>query len=192
VKPKPPAIHLPPAIRNVILLGFRASGKTTVGRALADRLGWWFVDTDAQAQAATGQTIHYLFTEVGEEYFRRLETGIILGAARQSQQVVSVGGGAVLSAENRACLRAAGVCIWLAAPVEELQRRIEADPASATTRPALTAVGGLEEIRTLLRERGPLYAELAQHVVDTAGRTVSQVTDEILALLQPRRRSRKR
>ncbi len=182
-----------PATRNVILIGGRGSGKTSVGRELAAHLGWSFIDTDAQIEAASGRTIRDLFEQDGEAFFRRLEAGVIRGIIRHTEQVVSAGGGAVLSAENRNTLRAAGVCIWLAAPAEELYRRIQSDPRTAATRPALTDQAGVDEVRQLLRERGPLYAELAQHVVETAGRSVAQVVADVAALLtRPRGTARKR
>lgn len=169
--------------RNIILLGARGCGKTSVGRELACRLGRPFVDTDEQIEARTGRVIRDIFAEDGEPAFRRLETEAIAAATRGQRQVISVGGGAVLSDRNRAMLRAAGVCIWLTAPAEELCRRIQADPGSAARRPPLTARAGLDEVRHLLAERERLYAATAHHVVSTVGLSVAQAVDAVLAAL---------
>jgi shikimate kinase len=171
------------AASNLILIGYRGCGKSSVGRQVAARLGWLFVDTDERIEGATGQSIQAIFQADGEAIFRRKEAEIVAQVASGRRQVISVGGGAVLLDENRNTLRAAGVCVWLTAPAEELQRRILADPRSAVTRPALTAGGGLEEIRHLLGQREPLYASLAEHVVSTAGRSVEQVIDDVLTVL---------
>lgn len=177
------------AASNLILIGYRGCGKSCVGRQLAARLGWRFVDTDELVEAAAGKPIRAIFEQDGEAAFRQQETGIVAQAAAGRRQVISVGGGAVLVEENRAILRAAGTRVWLTAPAEELQRRIEADPRSAATRPALTARAGLDEIRHLLGQREPLYASIAEHVVPTAGLSVEQVTDAVLAVLAAGRAS---
>jgi shikimate kinase len=169
--------------RNVILIGYRGCGKTSVGRLLATRLGWTLVDTDERIEAAAGRSIRDIFAQGGEAAFRRLEADAVAEVARGTRQVISVGGGAVLSEDNRRTLRAAGVRVWLTAPAEELYRRMRGDPRDARTRPALTGRGGLDEVRHLLAEREPLYAELADHVVPTGQRSVEQVVEAILAAL---------
>ena len=171
------------AARNVVLIGYRGCGKTSVGRSLATRLGWTFVDTDDLIEAAAGCSIREIFEREGEAGFRVRETTAVQEVARGTQQVISVGGGAILSADNRTMLRGAGVCVWLTAPPEELHRRLQADPRSGSTRPALTSKSELEEIRHLLQRRAPLYAELAEHVVDTAGRSLEQVVAAVFAFL---------
>ena len=169
--------------RNVILIGARGSGKTTVGRRLAGRLGWSFVDTDEQIVSAVGMPIREFFEQEGEPAFRRHERAAIARAVRGRAQVIAVGGGAVLDAANRAALRKAGVCIWLAAPATVLWRRIRADRRTARTRPPLTAHRGLAEVRHLLAERRPLYAALAQHVVQTGRRSIADVVRAVLTAL---------
>ena len=147
------------SVRNVILIGYRGCGKTCVGREVAARLGWTFVDTDERIEAQ-GRSIRQIFEQEGEPFFRRLETDVIAEVTRGTEQVIAVGGGAVLSEANRTALRAAGLCIWLTAPVAELHRRSLADPRSLATRPALTPRSGLDEIRHLLAQREPLYAAM--------------------------------
>ncbi len=169
--------------RNIILIGCRGCGKSSVGRELALRLGWPLVDTDERIETTAGRSIREIFEQDGEAAFRRLETKVIAQVALGSRQVISAGGGAVLSEPNRRTLRAAGLCVWLTAPPEELHRRMLGDPRSDATRPALTDREGLGEVRHLLEQREPLYAALAHHVVETAGRSIGQVVDDVLALL---------
>ena len=166
--------------RNVVLIGYRGSGKTCVGREVARRLGWDFVDTDELVERAAGRCIRDIFTQEGEGHFRALEQRIVARVAAARGQVIAVGGGAVLSAGNRAALRRAGICVWLTAPATELYRRLEADPRSGATRPALTTRGGLAEVRHLLAQRRPLYAALADHVVPTRARSIEEVATAVL------------
>ncbi len=173
--------------RNVILIGARGCGKTTVGRELARRLGWPFVDTDAEIQAAAGRCIREIFAQDGAPAFRDLEEHAVAAACRGGPRVLSVGGGAVLREANRGALRAAGVCIWLTAPPEELYRRSQADPHGGDTRPPLTEHAGVAEVECLLAERTPLYAATAEHVLETQRRAVNEVVDAILTLLGPQR-----
>lgn len=168
---------------NVVLIGPRGSGKSSVGRMLAERLGWPLADTDREIELAVGAAVREIFAQRGESGFRALERDAIARLAHVRSHVISVGGGAVLKPDNRRALRAAGVVVWLTATPEELLRRIEADAASAATRPALTAYSGLDEIRHLLAAREPLYAEIATLRVATGGRSVAEVVETVLASL---------
>ena len=162
-------------MKNIILIGLRGSGKTRVGAALAARLGWAFVDTDDLIERTKQRSIAEIFTAEGEAAFRSLEVETIADVARGCRRVISVGGGAVLSARNRRLLRNAGICV--------LNARMESDPRTASSRPALTEQAGLAEMRWLLEQRRGLYAEVAHHEVDTTGRTVEQVVEAVLAVL---------
>lgn len=173
----------PPRVsaKNVILIGPRGCGKSSVGRAVAERLGWTFVDTDARVEARAGRSIRAIFAAEGEAHFRELEARIIEEVSQGAGQVIAVGGGAVLRASNRDALRRAGTCVWLTAPAEELHRRLQSDARSASTRPALTDLPALDEVRHLLAEREPLYAGLAEHVVATTARTTDDVAAAVLS-----------
>jgi shikimate kinase len=172
--------------RNVVLIGYRGCGKSSVGQVLAARLSWRYVDTDALIEHEAGCTVAELFARAGEADFRKREARIVAKVARGARQIISVGGGAVLDAANQAHLKAAGPCVWLTAPPEELHRRLTADTRSATLRPNLTTQGGLAEIREVLNARAPVYNAVADHTVDTTGRTVEQVVDDVLAWMQAR------
>jgi shikimate kinase len=173
-----------PSVRNVILIGYRACGKTTVGAALAERLGWTFVDTDQIIQARTKRSIRAIFTHDGEAAFRDHEAAAVTAVTTGRNQVISVGGGAILRLENRERLRAAGYCCWLTAPPEVLYERIAADQQSAANRPPLTPAGGtLAEVERVLTERAALYAATSHSEIDVSPLTVDQVVAAILARL---------
>ncbi len=170
---------------NIVLVGARGSGKTVVGRLVAAQLDWAFVDTDEQVEAGAGQTIATIFASLGEPGFRRMECEALARMLGGMHRVVSVGGGAVLSAGNRVRIRAGGICVWLTAPPDELHRRCLADQSTAARRPALTALPELEEFRQVLAFREPLYKAVADHVVDTTGRSPEEVARMVVALLPP-------
>jgi len=165
---------------NLVLIGYRGCGKTTVGRIVAQRLAWTFVDTDELIEHAAGRNIARIFAENGEPAFRELEAVAVQQAIRGTRHVVSVGGGAVLREENRLHIGAGGFCVWLTAPAEELHRRLVADPRSSAQRPALTAQPGLDEIKNLLAKRTPLYEAVAHRIVDTTGRALDDVVNDVL------------
>lgn len=166
---------------NVVLIGYRGCGKTSVGRALAVRLGRPFVDTDESISDDAGCSIREIFTREGEPAFREREHDAIERVGGRSGHVISVGGGAVLREDNRALLRAAGRCVWLMADAETLIARLRSDPQTACTRPSLTADDLAGEVRTLLAQRLPYYESLADERIDTAGLTIDQVVARVLA-----------
>lgn len=164
----------------LFLIGCRASGKTSVAPVLAGRLGWDWVDADLALEAREGRTIHRTFEEEGESGFREREAELLQELCRRRQFVVATGGGVVLRPDNRERMRATGRVVWLSADADTLWRRLEADLTGLARRPTLT-VGGRAEVEEVLRQRAPLYREMADLVVATAGRTPEQVADVILA-----------
>ena len=179
-RPRPDARNVR---ENLILIGYRGCGKSTVGRLVARRLGWRFIDTDELIEKASGRSIASIFTADGEPAFRELERWAIEQAVEGSRRVIAVGGGAVLSEANRHRLGAAGLCIWLTAPPEELHSRLQSDPRSPSQRPPLTDLGGLEEVRRLLAARAPLYRAVADRIIDTAGLSVEELVQEVSAVV---------
>jgi shikimate kinase len=172
----------PSSIRDEIitLIGYRGCGKTVVGRELAARLGWSFIDTDDVIEQKAGKIIREIFQTDGEMAFRRMEADVLEEALSGRRRVIGTGGGAVLARRNRRSLRSSGVCIWLTAPPEELHARIEADAQSTARRPELTNHPGLEEIEAILQVRLPIYEATADHVISTAGRSIEQVVETVL------------
>lgn len=147
-------------MQSIYLIGYRGSGKTTVGRCMAERLGYRFVDADEVLEEQYGVRIRDIFANEGEAAFRDKESRILEQIAQHDQQVVATGGGVILREANRQRLRQTGWVVWLMADAETLWQRISLDPTTGQRRPNL-AMGGLEEVRQMLAHRHSLYAETA-------------------------------
>ena len=130
-----------------------------------------------------GCSIRQIFDAEGEEGFRDRETAVVEKLTRLYKVVLSFGGGVILRERNRKLISNSGPVIWLTASPEELHRRISSDPASSSQRPDLTSVGGLDEIRSILEYRLPLYKECSDREVCTDGKLPGQIVDEIIMLL---------
>ncbi len=165
---------------NLVLLGSMGSGKSTVGRRLAERLGMAFVDTDVLVERAARLSVAEIFQRYGEPRFRALERRAIGRAAVGRRQVIATGGGAVMDPRNRARLRNAGMTIWLKASPEVAVERV----AHTNDRPLLPADQRKDAIARLLAQREPYYREALIHV-DTSGRDVEDVASTIVARLHP-------
>ncbi len=170
--------------RNVSLIGYRGSGKTTVGRVLAERLNWSFVDTDAMIESEAHMTIADIFAAEGETGFRAREHDAIARVAVDARQVIAAGGGAVIDQRNVEFLKSAGPIVWLTACAEVLWARIEADRRSTRTRPDLTPLGGLEEVQAMLAKRQDAYRAAADLTVDTGSPNAAEVSVKILVVLE--------
>jgi shikimate kinase len=171
------------AIRNpqslICLIGPRGSGKTTVARLLAERLGWSWVDADEVLEARHGKSVRAVFADEGEAGFRDKEAAVLADLCGRERHVIATGGGVVLREANRELLRRSARVVWLTADAETLWERLSADASTADRRPAL-AGGGLGEIVEVLRARAPLYRACADLTIETAGRTPHAVVEEIL------------
>ena len=153
------------------------AGKTTVGKLLAARLGWPHLDSDEMISHSTGKTVPEIFEERGEAAFRAEEARVLAEAATSDgPAVVSVAGGAVLSAENRKVMRRAGSVVWLRAEVTTLAERV----GSGKGRPLL-GDDPAEALQRLEGERRPLYAEVADVVVDVDNLGADEVVERIVA-----------
>lgn len=166
---------------HLFLAGYRGTGKTAVAQVLSERLRMQAVDLDDEIQEAAGRSIAEIFAGGGESEFRRLESERLAEIAAGPARLIALGGGAVLREENRRVIRQTGRCVLLTASVETLAQRVAGDAASGAQRPALTSLGQAEEIRQLLDARKTAYQAAADHVVDTEGKSVQQVADEIAA-----------
>ena len=167
---------------NLYLVGYRGTGKTTVGRLLADALGRPFVDLDERIETDAGRSIAAIFADEGEAGFRDRETAA-LRAAVGVDSIIATGGGVVLREGNRRLLKSTGFVVWLQALAEILWERIRADTLTAARRPNLTS-GGLGEIVELLAVRERFYREVADAVVDAGGASPEVVADAILNMIR--------
>lgn len=162
---------------NIVLIGYRGVGKTSVGQVLAERLGRQLVSTDQEIVRRTGESIPDLVARHGWDYFRDRESEVCRDFADRDRLVIDTGGGAVLRSENVQLLRRNGRCFWLTASVETIASRIGGD----TQRPSLTGTKSfVEEIEDVLRDRKPQYQAAADHVVPTDGRSIDQLVQTIL------------
>jgi shikimate kinase len=174
------------ALQGLVLIGYRGTGKSTVGRILAERLGRPFLDCDREIEARSERSIRSIFHESGEPAFRDLEERTLAElTAERPGAVLATGGGAVLRESNRRTLRGFGFVVWLTADPVELARRLEADRLGLAGRPALTAAGTLDEIAQVLAARSPLYAQLADTIIPTDGQDPRRVAEAILERWNP-------
>ena len=160
------------------LAGMMGAGKSSSGSLAAAALGVSFYDTDAEVAKAFEITVGELWDRLGEPGFRALEKAVVLRLAGEPA-IVATGGGTVLDPENRQVMTASGSVVWLQAPPEVLLERVGA----STGRPLLDrAEDRLGEISSLAEERAGRYQEAASHVIDTSGKTIAEVADEIVSL----------
>lgn len=168
---------------KIILIGYRCTGKTSVGKGVAVRLGVPFYDTDDLIQRHVGKTVKEIVDEEGWDAFRAAEKAIIKQLPSFADAVIAVGGGAVMEAENRGVLRHNGFCVWLTADLKTIVERMKNDKASAAQRPPLSDDGMERETAKILELRKPVYQKLADCTVDTAGKGIDAITDEVCAVL---------
>lgn len=168
---------------NVVLVGYRGTGKSSVAERVAARLGLRAVSLDAELVRKAGKPIPEVVAERGWPGFRDLEEEIVRTFAAQDGLLIDCGGGVIEREANFAPLRAAGPVIWLRASTATIVARIQGD----TQRPSLTGTKSFtEEVAEVLERREPLYRRIAHHTVDTDGRTIDEVAAEVLRLVAER------
>lgn len=164
--------------RPIVLVGLMGAGKTSVGRRLAEKLGIPFVDADQEIEAAAGQPIRDIFAEHGEAYFREGERRVIQRLLGNGAQVLATGGGAYMNDETRARIRAAGVSVWLKAPLPLLMKRV----AKRHDRPLLQTEDPEAVMRDLMDKRYPIYAE-ADVTVESRDVQHGQMVNDVIRAL---------
>jgi shikimate kinase len=166
---------------NIVLIGYRGTGKSSVGKLLAERLGRELVSTDAEVVRRANLPIPDIVSQHGWEHFRNLESEVCRDFAGKDQLVIDTGGGAILRSQNVELLRANGRLFWLTAGVPTIVSRIQ----SHSERPSLTGTKSFtDEVDEVLRSREPQYAAASHHIIRTEGRTVEQVVEAVLAQIR--------
>lgn len=166
------------------LIGYRATGKTTLARLVAERLRWDWIDADVEIERRAGRSIAKIFAEQGEPAFRDIEAQVIADLCRRDRLVLAAGGGAPLRSESRRAMREAGLVVWLTARPETILARMTGDSTTTTRRPELTDKGPLAEIVHLLEVRTPIYQESSHLQLDTEGKTLDELVEAIIAQLK--------
>jgi len=165
-------------MKNIVLIGFMGTGKTTIAIELAHRLNMRYVSTDGLIEKKEKRTINEIFTKSGEGYFRDVESAVIRDVACMEGQVIDTGGGAVIRDENIAYMKSSGIVICLAANDETIMERTK----KYKHRPLLNVEDPKRKIRDLIAKRAPFYAK-ADHTLDTGALTVRQVVEKIIELV---------
>ena len=164
--------------RNIILIGFMGTGKTSVGRLLAARTGMTFVDTDSVIVSRAGKSIPEIFQYNGEDYFRALEHEAIKELANRRSAVIATGGGAVLNPENMRILKESGIVVALKARIETIWNRIQGN----NDRPLLSGRDSREKLENLYMKRLGAYDQ-AHIIIETDEKTPLEIADEIMGAI---------
>ena len=166
-------------MKNIILCGFMGCGKSTIGKAISKKIKYEFIDSDEFIEKHEKMTIPEIFEKFGEDYFRNKETDSISKISKLDHCVVSLGGGAVLNKENAKVLKTSGKLFFLNISAQEVYNRLKND----TSRPLLQTDDKLTAISSLLSKRLPIYNEVADVIIDVDGKTVDEISEEILKFL---------
>ena len=169
---------------NLVLIGCRATGKTSVGARLAEVLHCPFVDLDQVLVREAGRSVAGIVAQGGWAEFRRLEKELVARYRNTRGQVLATGGGVVLDPDNVAALRENGILIWLTADPAAIQARLAQDQPRDANRPSLTGGDTIREVAAVLEARAPLYQGAAQIIVDTTHDSIARVVERVLAALE--------
>lgn len=168
---------------NIVLIGYRCSGKTVVGNILARELGRPFVDTDEAIEEDTGASITSMIAERGWAHFRDVEKAYVQNLSGKDNLVIATGGGVILDRENIRCLKQKGWVVWLHGRPEVLKKRMARDMESGKMRPSLSGADPLREVDRVLEERSGLYKQARDYVVDTDHDPPEVVAETIIRAL---------
>ena len=165
---------------NIFLVGLMGSGKTTIGKIIAKKLNYKFIDSDALIEEKTGVKVPLIFEYEGEAGFRKRETKILSEIIKMNSIVLATGGGIILSKTNRQLLTKSSVVIYLNATIKELVKRL----ANDKDRPLIQNVDKETKLRELIERRGSLYESIADYIIQTKEKRASEIANEIILNLR--------
>jgi shikimate kinase len=165
---------------NIVLIGYRCSGKTAVGQILAHKLRRDFVDTDILIEEYAGCSIETMISRNGWRHFREIEKKLIKAIAAKNSQVIATGGGAVMDAENVKSLKRNAWIVWLNGTPEVLAQRMARDQGKGKARPSLTGADAIKEIAEVLADRQPNYEQAGNFKIDTSTLSIREIADLIV------------
>jgi len=165
--------------KRIFLIGYRGTGKTTIGRILAEMLEYAFLDTDQMVEKKYAMTISMIVEQKGWDVFRQMEKQALLTALDVENCVIATGGGIVIDPENILFVKSSGVVVWLSAPVAVIVSRIAGDMKSADTRPCFTDKDIEEETCFVLGQRSPLYRQAADFEINTSLDNAADTAEKI-------------
>lgn len=167
-------------MKNIILVGFMGTGKTTIAASLANKLNMRYISTDDLIEKREKRTINEIFTKSGEDYFRDVESEIVREVSGMQDAVVDTGGGVVIREENMAIMKSGGVVICLTANEDDIIERTK----KYKHRPLLNVEDPKRKVRDLLARRSAFYAK-ADYSINTSDFTIRQVVDKIIEMVKP-------
>ena len=168
---------------NIFLIGYRCTGKSSVGKLLATKLGWRFIDTDSLLVSESGISIKEIVEKHGWETFRKMEHAIVNQICILYRRVVATGGGVILNDANVMLMKNKGRIVWLKAVPETIKTRMLLDQNTEEYRPSLTSKDIFAEIEETLSERNPLYRQAMDFCVETDDRQIVDICDTIVQQL---------
>ena len=169
---------------NIYLIGYRCTGKSSVGKLLASKMGMQFTDADTELVNRAKKTISEIVETSGWDEFRRIEKNIIRELSALEKHVVATGGGAVIDSENVKHMKKTGIVVWLKATPLTIKERIEKDKGTKYFRPALSVKGTIGEIDEILSARKRFYEEAMDFYIDTDYLDISDVCHDIMNLIE--------
>jgi len=165
---------------NLFLIGYRCTGKTTIGKAIAAAIDWSFVDADTLLVRECGKPIKKIVDTEGWDAFRRMERSTLKQICTADRQVVATGGGVVLDKANIKAMKTSGMVIWLGATAETIQKRMLQDKNTGNFRPALTEKGRMQEIEDMLLKRNPYYESASDFSIQTDDVPLNEISAIII------------
>lgn len=171
-------------IKNIVLTGFRATGKSLIGRMLAQKLRFTFIDADMVLCERLGAPIADIVAQYGWAFFRQAERQLLMEVPAMEQTVLATGGGAIEHQEEWLRIRSSSFVVWLDADAATIRQRMSNDPNSAGQRPSLTGISAHDEIEELLLRRAPLYSAGSHLRLDTVGKAPSNLVESIVEQMQ--------